>query len=145
MDERKRRIIAIAVTASDHLMKSVVKNVEESDSDEELERGIKQLLLWRQRKRLRGTLEKPARIENYVEKTIPGMKSMAFRQHFRMVPESFEALEGVLGPMLSKAVEEGRPVIDPRKQILATIWLLATPDSYRYVFFDIHLMFLIQS
>ncbi|XP_011687395.1 PREDICTED: putative nuclease HARBI1 [Wasmannia auropunctata] len=50
-----------------------------------------------------------------------------------MTPNTFHLLENKLSLMLSKQNNMGRSVISPRVQLLATLWLLATPDSYRSV------------
>jgi len=40
----------------------------------------------------------------------------------------------ILGPNLENNLGTGRPTTSVEKQLLSVIWLLATPDSYRYVF-----------
>ncbi|XP_029177871.1 uncharacterized protein LOC114945728 [Nylanderia fulva] len=50
-----------------------------------------------------------------------------------MLPEVFEILENRLGPSLSNVETVGRPMIPVRTQLLSTIWLLSTPDSFRSV------------
>ncbi|KMQ86288.1 nuclease harbi1 [Lasius niger] len=96
----------------------------DSDTDED------DLQLWR-KMILRGRSHKPLRLEGYVERIIPLLTKDQFRKHFRMIPNVFENLEALLGPVLS--VTNGKAVIPVRKQLLATLWLLATPDSYRSV------------
>lgn len=80
--------------------------------------------------------EKPNRIVGYME-NIANYTSMEFQQHFRLSFEAFEYLLGQVGPLLNSGDENkqnGRSRIDPRKQLLSVIWILATPDSYRYLF-----------
>ncbi|XP_039313510.1 uncharacterized protein LOC120359578 [Solenopsis invicta] len=50
-----------------------------------------------------------------------------------MKPEIFENLENRLGPLLFNPEAIGRPAIPIHTQLLATIWLLSTPDSFRSV------------
>ncbi|KAK4886504.1 hypothetical protein RN001_002775 [Aquatica leii] len=47
--------------------------------------------------------------------------------------EAYERLLTVIGPQLKRKQNRGRNTIDIEKQVLAVIWLLATPDSYRSV------------
>lgn len=49
-----------------------------------------------------------------------------------MLPELFEILENRVGQLLTNETC-GRPMISVRVQLLSTIWLLATPDSFRSV------------
>lgn len=81
--------------------------------------------------------EKSNRIVGYME-NIANYTSTEFQRHFRLSLEAFEYLLGQVGPLLNSTGDEnkqtGRPRIDPRKQLLSVIWILATPDSYRYLF-----------
>lgn len=87
----------------------------------------------------------PIRIKDYVEKVVPGLTNAQFQAHFRMSIESFELLFTRIGPKL-QSTNKFRPytkLMDPRKQLLAILWLLATPDSYRYpsiVFYSSYLV-----
>ncbi|XP_071629513.1 uncharacterized protein [Temnothorax longispinosus] len=78
----------------------------------------------RHRRKLRGAQKKPLRIEGYMERTVQGLTARQFREHFRMIPNTYEILE---------AKVSGRAIIPVRKQLLSTLWLLATPNSYRSV------------
>lgn len=51
----------------------------------------------------------------------------------RMFPETFEIIMQLIGPALSLANITGRKQISAEKQLLITLWFLATPDSYRYL------------
>jgi len=128
MEVNRQRLIVAAVVLGDNLLRSIVifdsdSDSSDSDTDED------DLQLWR-KMILRGRSHKPLRLEGYVERIIPLLTKDQFRKHFRMIPNVFENLEALLGPVLS--VTNGKAVIPVRKQ-LATLWLLATPDSYRYV------------
>jgi len=58
-----------------------------------------------------------------------------FRQHFRVKRETFEMIICHLGPRVSNEFDEhsGRSTDDVAKQVMITLWMLATPDSYRCV------------
>ncbi|XP_044592619.1 putative nuclease HARBI1 isoform X1 [Cotesia glomerata] len=72
--------------------------------------------------------------KNYVENTVFRMTDETFKSHFRMRRETFEFLINLLGPDLQKqSVHFGRHPISVEKQLLLSIWTMATPDSYRSV------------
>lgn len=75
----------------------------------------------------------PIRITGYIENVVSSYTSDQFQQHFRVPFHTFENLLRLIGPLISENNQQGRPVIDPRKQLLSVIWLLGTPDSYRYL------------
>jgi len=81
--------------------------------------------------RVRGKVRKANRIEGFIENVIPRLNRKQFKEHFRISPAVFENLENRLGNLLSRQTATGRSTIPVRKQLLATLWLLATPDSYR--------------
>ncbi|XP_066589570.1 putative nuclease HARBI1 [Prorops nasuta] len=54
-----------------------------------------------------------------------------------MFPETYEIILNLIGPCLSQTNLTGRKQIHPGKQLLITLWFLATPDSYR----SIHVQF----
>jgi hypothetical protein len=100
-----------------------------SDEDDEMvHAGIMQ--------ELEGLMSRPTkanRIKFYVETVIPGYSNIEFRQHFRMNFATYESLEGriLANGSLVNTSGTGRHRISHRKQLLAVIWLLATPDSFR--------------
>jgi len=49
-----------------------------------------------------------------------------------MFPETYEIILHLIGPALCQTNTIGRKQIHPGKQLLITLWFLATPDSYRY-------------
>ncbi|XP_071634367.1 uncharacterized protein [Temnothorax longispinosus] len=126
---RRKRLISLAIIISHKFLQSSLSVTNESDSDEE----INNILMARHRRKLRGARKKPLRIEGYVERTVQGLTAKQFREHFRMIPDTYEILEAKLGLLLSKESDSGRAIIPVRKQLLSTLWLLATPDSYRSV------------
>lgn len=124
---RKKRLIFLAIMTSNDFLKSSLSVTNDSDTDEEID----SILLARYRRRLRGARKKPLRIVSYVERTVQALTAKQFREHFRMTPDAYESLERKLYPLLSKTSYLGRSTILVRKQLLSTLWLLATPDSYR--------------
>lgn len=48
-----------------------------------------------------------------------------------MYPTTFEFLLGEIAEKL-KRIADGNQMITPEKQLLITLWRMATPDSYRY-------------
>ncbi|KAF0708543.1 putative nuclease HARBI1, partial [Aphis craccivora] len=83
--------------------------------------------------RLRGNREKPFRVQDFISQTIPNFTNKQFQQHFRLSPTSFERCLQICAPLLQKTSVEGRKGSDERLQLLSVIWLLATPDSFRFV------------
>lgn len=125
MDEHWRAVILTAIALSnDFLRCHVFFDTDSETSDSDLDEGD-----IRRRCQLRGVQRKPPRIEGYIERIIPRMNTQQFRRHFRMSPTTYENLKAKLGPMLS--FSEGKTVIPVRKQLLGSLWLLATLDSYR--------------
>ena len=55
-----------------------------------------------------------------------------FQSYFPITCITFEVLT-ILGSNLKNNFDIGRPTTS-KKQLLSMIWLLATPNSYRYVF-----------
>ena len=104
---------------------------ESSESDEDSEGSIDdETLLGALAKTSKRDSRQPIRIVNYVERVIPNFSSAQFKSHFRMTPQVFEETLAILGPILSQP-SGGRPIKNVKKKLLAVIWLLATPDSFR--------------
>lgn len=77
--------------------------------------------------------ETPPRIKNYVERIVSGYNSVEFQQNFRMSREAFDTLCRLMNQNIP-SIQGGTDInIDLEKQLLAVIWLLATPESYRSV------------
>lgn len=113
----------------------IVHSSDDSDetSDEE---NVTMLSIIRSRK-----LRKPQRLENYVTALMPRFTQQQFQQHFRLSIEAYEQLLQMVGPFLQRQTYLGRSSIDIEKQLLSVIWLLATPDSYRYVLVITQILF----
>lgn len=77
------------------------------------------------------TEETPIRIPVYTENVVFQYNSQQFQEHFRMSRETFDRVLGIITPLLQNRHDSGRPTINPTKQFLSVLWLLATPDSYR--------------
>ncbi|XP_032690661.1 putative nuclease HARBI1 isoform X2 [Odontomachus brunneus] len=74
------------------------------------------------------------KIDNYVERVVPGYSRTIFKEHSRMFPETFEIVLTIIGPGLHAInVSSGRKSISEKKQLLIAIWFMATPDSYRSI------------
>lgn len=83
------------------------------------------------------TNDEIAKIENYYEIIIPMQSDASFRSHFRMNKATFEiVLNNIARSHQFEKRDEvfgGREQINPEKSLLITLWVLATPDSYRSV------------
>lgn len=84
--------------------------------------------------RLRGNRIKPTRNQDFLIQTILNFTNKQFQEHFRLSPTSFERCLDICGPLLKKTCIDGRQGTDEQLQLLSVIWLLATPDSFRFVF-----------
>lgn len=74
----------------------------------------------------------PTRIQHYFEAVVPEYTDRDFQSHFRLTRNSFNLLLRILRPMMQgDEVRTGRPIKLIEKQLLAVLWILATPDSYR--------------
>ncbi|XP_070516177.1 uncharacterized protein [Cardiocondyla obscurior] len=56
-----------------------------------------------------------------------------FQSHFRITVASFKWLLHKIAPLLESARAAGRQTTDPKIQLLAFLWLLATPDRYQSI------------
>lgn len=126
MNEHRRAVVLTAIAFSyDFLRRNVFFDTDSETSDSDLEYDEGDI----RRFQLRGGRRKPPRVEGYVERIVPRMNTQQFKRHFCISPATYENLETKLGPVLS--FSEGKTVIPVRKQLLGSLWLLATPDSYR--------------
>lgn len=72
------------------------------------------------------------KINLYTENVVASYTAQKFQSHFRLTREAFEFVLNQIRVDIP-APGPGKPLIDLEKQFLAVIWLLSTPDSYRYV------------
>lgn len=89
MDECRRTIVLTAITLSNEFLRCQVSfdTDSETNDDSDLDEGD-----IRRRVQLRGVQRKPARVEGYVEITVPRLNAQQFRRHFRMTPTIYENL-----------------------------------------------------
>lgn len=79
--------------------------------------------------------ETPIRIENYVDRVVNNYTYCEFQQHFRMPVEAFEKLLSLVGCVLQNETGTRQDSNILKRDMLAVIWLLATPDSFRFAQF----------
>lgn len=72
--------------------------------------------------------EKPIRVQAYLENVVNNYVGRQFQENFRMQRLTFEKL---LEIVTLELVPITKPFESIEKGLLATIWILATPDSYR--------------
>lgn len=78
------------------------------------------------------------RCKNYVENIVSLYSDMEFKSHFRMKRDTFMFLLELLTPHLTRCSDKfGRHQITPETQLLLSIWMMATPNSYRCDRFDV--------
>jgi len=133
MNERRRNIVIIAAIAGHSLLRSkdIRKLKHEESSDDEFDLWNQKAIELEARLRTRINLKRVTRIKGYVATTIHNYSGKQFREHFRLKKTTFENLERILTPYLIRTAESGRFTLDVRTQLLAVLWLLATPDSFR--------------
>jgi hypothetical protein len=74
---------------------------------------------------------KPARVQNYLD-TVSSYSAKRFQQHFRITIDIYETLLNVIGLQLERKNNRARNTINVETHILSVLWLLATPNSYRW-------------
>lgn len=114
----------IAVTQSASSAYQIIFD-NENDEESEWDRALEEVVSGYRR-------VTPTRIKLFVELTIPMSTAKEFQNDFRISRRSFERLLLLIGPSLSARSNTGRKKIDAEKQLLAVLWLLATPECYRY-------------
>jgi hypothetical protein len=131
MNERNR-IVACIPQLTSTIMEQL-SSEEESGSSNSDEEEIIVLLSLVRRKRRRRNLQRPVRIQFYIERVVPNYSAREFQSHFRVTRDAYETLLRTVSPSLSRQSTVGRCTINVEKQLLSVLWLLATPDSYRSV------------
>lgn len=102
------------------------RNNDDEDSDEEMK-----LYLHRLKVRINNPATKPHRIKGFIERVIDMSITSEFQSHFRITVTSFQWLLNRIAPLLESTRAAGHQTTDPKRQLLAFLWLLATPDSFR--------------
>ena len=125
MADNKKVIVAIAVDLGQKLLSDITNNkgnnVLFSDSEDE------EVLL------ISCIKEAPPRINFFVERIANNYNSDEFQQNFRMSREAFDNLLGFFNTHLHLVRGGDNLKISSQKQLLAVVWILATPDSYRSI------------
>ncbi len=85
----------------------------------------------------------------YYERTVLKLSATTFRSHFRLTKTTFTNICNLIGPVMAPnldASRHGRPNTPIEKQILPVLWILATPESYRFVqsILELHCLILIN-
>lgn len=101
-------------------------NNDDKDSDEEME-----LYLHRLKVRINNPATRPHRIEGFIERVVDMSTASEFQSHFRVTVTSFQWLLNRIAPLLESTRAAGHQTTDPKRQLLAFLWLLATPNSFR--------------
>ncbi|XP_071572853.1 putative nuclease HARBI1 [Temnothorax nylanderi] len=73
------------------------------------------------------------KLTDYVERVVPGYSRITFKEHFRIFPETFQMVLRLLRPAVNATNARGKKQISLEKQLMITLWFMATPDSYRSV------------
>ncbi|KAM0736427.1 hypothetical protein ACS0PU_010388 [Formica fusca] len=121
MNEMNKNIIAL-------ITHTLIENIDDSSDSSEDELDTEIL------KELNGRTRVPRiRCKNYVENIVSSYSDMEFKTHFRMKRSTFIFLLELLTPHLTKSDKFDRHQITPEKQLLLSIWMMATPNSYRCV------------
>lgn len=109
-----------------------LRDVESDDKCSE-EEELMELYIERLSNRINSEKKVPSRIKYFIEHTVFNSTAKEFQSHFRITRQTFEWLYVMISPHLQSSRSNGRQTIDAQKQILSVLWILATPDSYRFV------------
>ncbi|XP_024882898.1 uncharacterized protein LOC112461754 isoform X2 [Temnothorax curvispinosus] len=127
-------VIASSVVALAYQMRKVIDEVfyDNDDDDDESDDEI-EIMLATVMHEEKEVGPKPARCQNFVELVVPRFTFKQFQENFRMSAPAFERLLTVIAPLLENRTGTGRPTTKIEKQLLAVVWLLATPDCFRSI------------
>ncbi|CAL1671601.1 unnamed protein product [Lasius platythorax] len=92
-----------------------------------------ELYLHRLKVRINNPATRPHRIEGFIERVVDMSTASEFQSHFRVTVTSFQWLLNRIAPLLESTRAAGHQTTDPKRQLLAFLWLLATPNSFRSV------------
>jgi hypothetical protein len=130
MNERNR-IVACIPQLTSTIMEQL-SSEEESGSSNSDEEEIIVLLSLVRRKRRRRNLQRPVRIQFYIERVVTNYSAREFQSHFRVTRDAYETLLRTVNPNLSRQSTVGPFTVNVENQLLSVLLLLATPDCYRY-------------
>ncbi|XP_018309791.1 uncharacterized protein, partial [Mycetomoellerius zeteki] len=116
------------IDGKDETSSSSNSSVEDSSDEENDMRTLYTILMVNETRGANHPIEK---LTDYVERVVPGYSKIIFKEHFRVFPETFQMTLRLLLPALIAANACGRKQISPEKQLMITLWFMATPDSYR--------------
>ncbi|XP_071634449.1 uncharacterized protein [Temnothorax longispinosus] len=127
-------VIASSIVALAYQMRKVIDEVfcDNDDDDDESDDEI-EIMLATVMHEEKEVGPKPARCQNFVELVVPRFTFKQFQENFRMSAPAFERLLTVIAPLLENRTGTGRPTTKIEKQLLAVVWLLATPDCFRSI------------
>jgi hypothetical protein len=74
--------------------------------------------------------EAPLRLKHYVDRVVPGYTDIEFQENFRMSREAFEKLLIIVIQRMDEP--RAKKYSSVKKDLLATIWVLANPEALRY-------------
>jgi hypothetical protein len=117
--------LSIALAADFILNLAFESEEESSNDDEEIIATLATVIVRKKYK------TKPARVQNYLD-TVSSYSAKRFQQHFRITIDIYETLLNVIGLQLERKNNRARNTINVETHILSVLWLLATPNSYRW-------------
>lgn len=130
MENNKKKRKCTSVLYAYHSIFNELSSTDEDSDEEEIEMMLNRLL---QSNRIGNNRTVPVRMRDFVERTVPTFTDKEFQSHFRMNRTTFNWLMRQLSPHLVNSAGTGRQTTAVEKQLLAVIWFLSTPDSYRFV------------
>lgn len=122
---------AAALIVINYLSKLIFFDRSSDDSNDEDSDVEMELYLHRLQVRINNVATRPHRIEGFIERVVDMSTATEFQSHFRVTMTSFQWLLNRIAPLLESVRTAGHQTTDPKRQLLAFLWLLATPDSFR--------------
>lgn len=74
---------------------------------------------------------KHPRVYQYAEEIVPRFSDKVFKMHFRITPDTFEALLAKLHSVQGNEIHVGCKPIPFEKQLMVTIWYISNIESFR--------------
>lgn len=126
MDNLKAASLIVISYLSRLILFDRISDSNDEDSDEEIE-----LYLHRLKARINNPATRPHRIEGFIERVVDMSTASEFQSHFRITMINFQWFLNRIAPLLQSARAAGHQTTDSKQQLLAFLWLLATPDNFR--------------